>query len=463
MNSIDSALENAGNSKFHYRVVFISGLGFFTDAYDLFIIGVVINLLPLSGWHLSIQERAILDSTSLLAAVFGALLYGRLLDFLGRKAVYGSEIIILVIGAIGSAVATPYNNVIALIIWRFLLGFGIGGDYSTSSTIMTEYSNRKSRGRFIGMVFSMQSIGLVAGPLITILFLTSSIPVYITWRALLFIGAIPAMLVIYFRRTMPEPPRYTASVRGDFKRASENLKKFAGIDSEATGRIVSIRWTRLFMDKRFFITLIGTSVTWFLMDWALYGNSIMSNEILSYIVPSYITGIQSIIRTSEYSAMIFGIAAFPGYWAAAFLIDKIGRRLIQILGFSIMGLSYILIALTGIASASYISYFLLVYGLSYFFIEFGPNMTTFVYPPELFPITTRGLGTGISAAGGKIGAFAGTLTDTIILAFYNVNYLMIILAFLSFAGAVITFALLPETKRKPLSETSGERRYSIAK
>ncbi len=463
MKNIDSALDNAKNSRFHYKVVFISGLGFFTDAYDLFIIGVVINLLPLSGWHLSIQEKAILNSTSLLAAVFGALLYGRLLDFLGRKAVYGSEIIILVIGAVGSALATPYNNIMALIIWRFLLGFGIGGDYSTSSTIMAEYSNKASRGKFIGMVFSMQSIGLVAGPLITILFLTSGIPVYITWRSLLFIGALPAMLVIYFRRTMPEPPRYTASVRGDFKKASENLKRFTGIDADTSGRTISIRWQQLFRDKKFFITLVGTSLTWFFMDWALYGNSIMSNEILSYIVPSSITGINNIIKTSEYSAMIFGIAAFPGYWAAALLIDKIGRKIIQILGFSVMGLSYIIISLTGIASASYILYFLTVYGLSYFFIEFGPNMTTFVYPPELFPITTRGLGTGISAAGGKIGAFTGTLIDTIVLAFYNINDLMLILAILSFAGALITFALLPETKRKPLSETSGEKRYLIAK
>ncbi len=62
------------------------------------------------------------------------------------------------------------------------------------------------------------------------------------------------------------------------------------------------------------------------MDWAFYGNSIMSNSILSFLVPSGLNGINAIILTNKYSALIFGIAAFPGYWVAVFTLDKIGRK-----------------------------------------------------------------------------------------------------------------------------------------
>ncbi len=462
-SSIDESMNRVKSSTFHYKVLFISGLGFFTDAYDLFIIGVVILLLPYAGWsHISIFYEGLITSTALLAAVIGSIVFGRLLDYSGRKAIYGLELVALIIGALGSAFLTPVNNIFLLLFWRFLLGIGIGGDYATSSTIMTEYSNTMNRGKFVGMVFSMQSFGLIAGPLISLSFLMNNISPFITWRALLAIGAIPAIIVIYFRRKMPEPPRYTADVRGDFKTARKNLKNYTGIDSSLQKEnVVDAPWYVLFKDKKFLETLIGTAGAWFLMDWAFYGNSIMSNSIMSSIVPSSITGIHALILTNEYSAMIFGIAAFPGYWIAAYTIDRIGRKPIQITGFAMMALTFGIISIFKfLTTFAFIDYFLLLYGISYFFIMFGPNVTTFVYPPEVFPISTRGFGTGISAAGGKTGAFIGTFADTIILAVIGLHFLMGILSIIAIAGMILTIILLPETKRKDLDVTSREKEYS---
>jgi len=461
-STIDRSMDEAKTSKFHYKVLFISGLGFFTDAYDLFIIGVVILLLPLAGWDdISIFYKGLITSTALLAAVIGSIIFGRLLDYSGRKAIYGLELIALIAGALGSAFLTPVNNVFLLLFWRFLLGIGIGGDYATSSTIMTEYSNTINRGKFVSMVFSMQSFGLIAGPLISIAFLSNYVSPSITWRLLLAIGAIPALIVIYYRRKMPEPPRYTADVRGDYKLAAKNLKTFTGISSSSReGKTVNAPWYVLFKDKKFLLTLIGTAGAWFLMDWAFYGNSIMSNSILSFLVPPTVSGIHAIILTNEYSAMIFGIAAFPGYWLAAFTIDRIGRKPIQMIGFAMMAISFGIISIFSfLTSYKFLDYFLLIYGISYFFIMFGPNVTTFVYPPEVFPISTRGLGTGISAAGGKTGAFIGTFAGTVILAIAGLHFLMGILSIISLVGLIITILLLPETKRKDLGETSGEGRY----
>src|SRR5947208_7436470 len=134
--SVLAKLDNSSLSGFHLKAMLTSGMGFFTDAYDLFIIGAVLAILkPL--WHLSALEISLLGSTSIIAAALGSLIFGWLADRLGRKFIYGYELIVLALGAIASALAP---NVIFLLIFRFILGLGIGGDYPVSATLMSEYS-----------------------------------------------------------------------------------------------------------------------------------------------------------------------------------------------------------------------------------------------------------------------------------------------------------------------------------
>src|ERR1700744_1901891 len=93
-----SEMDNAGVSKEHWKIMFISGMGFFTDAYDLFIIGVVMVLLK-EQWHVSSVEEGLVNSTALLASAIGAVLFGRVADMLGRKRIYGFEVLVLAAGA----------------------------------------------------------------------------------------------------------------------------------------------------------------------------------------------------------------------------------------------------------------------------------------------------------------------------------------------------------------------------
>lgn len=148
-------MDDAKISNHHWKIMFISGMGFFTDAYDLFIIGVVMSLVkPI--WHIGKVEESLVDSTALLAAAFGALLFGRVADMLGRKRIYGVEVLVLAIGAIASAFAP---NIWWLIGLRFILGIGIGGDYPVSATIMSEYAGKSTRGMLVTLVFTMQAAG----------------------------------------------------------------------------------------------------------------------------------------------------------------------------------------------------------------------------------------------------------------------------------------------------------------
>src|SRR5579872_3210793 len=100
----------------HWKIMFISGMGFFTDAYDLFIIGVVMSLLK-DQWHISATADGLVSSTSLLASAIGAVLFGRIADMLGRKRIYGYEVLVLALGAIASALSP---NVWWLIVFRFI-------------------------------------------------------------------------------------------------------------------------------------------------------------------------------------------------------------------------------------------------------------------------------------------------------------------------------------------------------
>src|SRR5271163_687944 len=164
-----SEMDNAGISKEHWKIMFISGMGFFTDAYDLFVIGVVMALLkPI--WHVGKVEESLVESTALLAAALGALLFGRVADMLGRKRIYGVEVLVLAAGAIACAFSP---NIWWLIGLRFILGIGIGGDYPVSATIMSEYFGKNHRGMMVTLVFAMQAAGLIFGPLFASALLTT--------------------------------------------------------------------------------------------------------------------------------------------------------------------------------------------------------------------------------------------------------------------------------------------------
>jgi len=191
-------LDESGITPEHWKIMFISGMGFFTDAYDLFIIGVAMHLIK-AEWHTSPLADGLVTSTALLAAALGALLFGRVADMLGRKRIYGFEVLVLAAGAIASAFSP---NIWWLIGFRVVLGIGIGGDYPVSSTIMSEFSGRRHRGMMVSLVFAMQAAGLIVGPLLAALLLVLGIHHDLVWRLLLAFGAVPALAVFMVRRNL---------------------------------------------------------------------------------------------------------------------------------------------------------------------------------------------------------------------------------------------------------------------
>jgi MFS family permease len=424
-----ATLDEASLNRVHLRAVLASGVGFFTDAYDLFVIGIASALIT-KDWHLSSGHLAILNSTMLGAAFAGALVFGRYADVAGRKRVYWLVAAVMIAGALGSALSGSFWMLIG---FRFLLGIGVGGDYPVSAVMVSEYANRKDRGKLVGMVFGTQALGLIVGPLIALALLGSGASDDVAWRVLLALGAVPAAAVIWLRCRMPESPRYRLQVQERVERAAPTeVAHQPGLRAFLTSR----RWL---------VMLAGTAGCWFLLDYAYYGNTISTPQILGLISPHASTMTKIALQLA-----IFVVAAVPGYVLAIARLDRMGHRRLQLAGFAVMALCFAVIAAIPGMTTTVVP-FLLVYGVSYFFTEFGPNMTTFVLPSELFPVTMRTTGHGISAGVGKLGAFIGVFLFPVLQASLGLRGTLLLTAGVSVLGFALTL-VLPEPAGRSLED-----------
>nr|VDC60008.1 unnamed protein product [Brassica rapa] len=442
------ALDVAKTQLYHFTAILIAGMGFFTDAYDLFCVSLVTKLLgriyyfnPLSDKPGSLPPHVAgaVNGAALCGTLAGQLFFGWLGDKLGRKTVYGITLIMMTLCSIGSGLS--FGNkatgvMTTLCFFRFWLGFGIGGDYPLSATIMSEYANKKTRGAFIAAVFAMQGVGILAGGFVALV--VSSIfdmkfpaPTYevdrllstppqadYVWRIIVMFGALPAVLTYYWRMKMPETARYTALVAKHIKQATQDMSKVLQIQLEVEERAADIM-----KDPR--------------LSYGLFSKEFAKRH-------GYLLGIaraQSLIALCSTLMGFFMMTVFM--FAIAFPYDhwtKPENRL----GFVVM------------------------YSLTFFFANFGPNATTFIIPAEIFPARLRSTCHGISAATGKAGAIVGafgflyaaqpqdkTKTDAGYPPGIGIKNSLITLGVINFVGMLFTF-LVPEPKGKSLEELSGE-------
>jgi MFS family permease len=450
-DDLAQVLDEAPLSRFHRKAVVVSGMGFFTDAYDLFVISTVAALVS-SEWHLSTAETSWVSGAAVLGAFIGAVIFGRLADRFGRKKVYALVATVMVAGALFSALAP---NVLILVLARLLLGLGVGGDYPVSAVLMSEYSNRRHRGRLVSMVFSMQALGLIVGPLIALALLEAHVGHDLTWRLLLGLGAIPALSVIYFRTKMPESPRFQAEVQGRAAKAAEEMAIFSEgslpVPPSCRPGLVRPRVARenrpRLTDIRMLKLVLGTAGAWFVFDYAYYGNTLSLPVILKGVDPG-----ADVTAKLIWSLAMFVAFAVPGYAAAIWWMDRIGHRRLQSLGFGALVLAFFALSVVPALTTS-IGAFIAVFGLSYFFVEFGPNTTTFVLPSEVFPVYSRTTGHGVAAGLGKLGAFVGVFLVPALDARFGLRPMLAIAAVAAGLGLLLT-RLLPEPAQRTLRQVA---------
>ncbi|GFZ14266.1 phosphate transporter 1;4 [Actinidia rufa] len=508
-----NALDVAKTQWYHFTAIVIAGMGFFTDAYDLFCISLVTKLLGRIYYHNAIDAKpgtlppniaAAVNGVAFCGTLTGQLFFGWLGDKMGRKRVYGMTLMIMVICSIASGLSfgkSPKSVMATLCFFRFWLGFGIGGDYPLSATIMSEYANKKTRGAFIAAVFAMQGFGILAGGMVAIIissafnakypapdyqtdpFLSTVPEADYVWRLILMFGALPAALTYYWRMKMPETARYTALVAKNAKQAASDMSKVLQVELEAEQeKVENITQDKgndfgLFSKQflhRHGLHLLGTTSTWFLLDIAFYSQNLFQKDIFSAVgwIPNAKTmsALDEVFKIARAQTLIALCSTVPGYWFTVFFIDRIGRFAIQLMGFFFMTVFMFALAIPynhWTHKDNHIG-FVIMYSLTFFFANFGPNATTFVVPAEIFPARLRSTCHGISAAAGKAGAIVGafgflyaaqsqdpTKTDKGYPPGIGVKNTLLILGGINFLGILFTF-LVPESNGKSLEEMSQE-------
>ncbi|XVE81275.1 hypothetical protein DITRI_Ditri15bG0050700 [Diplodiscus trichospermus] len=506
-----NALDAARTQWYHFTAIVIAGMGFFTDAYDLFSISLVTKLLGRFYYYeegypkpgtLPPNVAGAVNGVAFCGTIAGQLFFGWLGDKLGRKRVYGLTLMLMVVCSIGSGLSfgdSPKGVMATLCFFRFWLGFGIGGDYPLSATIMSEYANKRTRGAFVSAVFAMQGFGILTGGIVALIVSAafdhaykappysvspegSTVPEsdYI-WRIILMFGAIPALLTYYWRMKMPETARYTALIARNAKQAAADMSKVLQVELEAEEEkvekigISSSNTFGLFSKefaRRHGLHLLGTTTTWFLLDIAYYSNNLFQKDIFTAIgwlpKPETMNAIHEVYRVARAQTIIALCGTVPGYWFTVALIDYIGRFTIQLMGFFFMTVFMFALAFPYHHWKSNHVGFLIMYSLTFFFANFGPNATTFVVPAEIFPARLRSTCHGISAAAGKLGAIVGAFgflyaaqstnpseTDKDYPPGIGVKNSLIVLGAINCLGMVFTF-LVPESKGKSLEELTGE-------
>ncbi|CAA3000325.1 inorganic phosphate transporter 1-4-like [Olea europaea subsp. europaea] len=508
-----NALDVAKTQLYHFTAIVIAGMGFFTDAYDLFAISLVTKLLgriyythdgaPKPG-TLPPGVSSAVTGVALVGTLLGQLFFGWLGDKMGRKKVYGVTLVLMVVCSLASGLSfgsTPKGVMATLCLFRFWLGFGIGGDYPLSATIMSEYANKKTRGAFIAAVFAMQGFGILTSGIVALIVSASfdhayNAPTYeqnaalstvpqadYIWRIILMFGAVPAALTFYWRMKMPETARYTALVAKNAKQAVQDMAKVLNVELEAEEeKLEKIAerpansfglFSREFL-RRHGLHLLGTCTTWFLLDIAYYSNNLFQKDIFSavgWIPPAQkMNAVHEVYRIARAQTLIALCSTVPGYWFTVAFIDIIGRFAIQLMGFFFMTVFMFALAIPynhWTHKENRIG-FIVIYSLTFFFSNFGPNATTFVVPAEIFPARLRSTCHGISAAAGKAGAIVGAFgflyaaqpkdpskRDAGYPAGIGVKYSLIVLGCVNALGILFTF-LVPESNGKSLEEASGE-------
>ncbi|MBC8016443.1 MAG: MFS transporter, partial [Sporomusaceae bacterium] len=384
---IVTRLERVPVGKFHYHLLIITGLGWMFDAMDTGIIAFVLPVL-IKSWGLTATQVGYIGSIGLVGMALGAILSGSAADRFGRKKIFAGT---LVIYSIATGLCGLAWNLESLLVFRFLVGFGLGGQLPVAVTLVSEYAPPTARGKMIVLLESFWGLGWLAAALIAYLV----IPHY-GWNIAFLIGALPALYVFKIWKSVPESVHYLLG-KGRIEEAHAIVKQMeesAGIEVVEIMIAPQIQksppvtfadlWAPKFMKRTIMLWIL-----WFGIVYSYYG-------IFTWL-PSLMVGQgYSVIKTFEY-VLIMTVAQLPGYFAAAYLVDRIGRK---------ATLS------TFLAASAICSYFfgqggssttVLMWGSLMSFFNLGAWGVVYTYTPELYPTRIRALASGWAAAIGRVG------------------------------------------------------------
>ena len=447
-----SKLDEKPFSRFHVLAMFTTGMGVFTDGYDLSSIGLVLPLCLASFGvdHITGFQSGLLTGSALVGSVVGALLFGWLAQK-GRKRFYGIDVGIM---AAAAAVQAFAPNLWTLIAIRFVLGIGVGADYVLSPTIMAEHANVKDRGKKLAFGFgAMWGFGAIGAALVLLALQQLGVRPDLQWRIVLGFGAVPALSVLTLRRRMPETARYLARVEGDSEKAREVINGITG-ESVEHAPVADTRPLRTLLATHA-RGVIGAALLWMLYDIVLYSGVLFGPSVIA-------EGLH--LSEVGFTLVTYALLGAPATLLGCVLVDHAGRRTMTAVGFTLCGIGLLGFApMLGSASHAPVLTFAM-FALYNMALCVGPGAISGagLLGVELAPTRIRSIAQSFTVVGGRIGAALAAFVFPALLGAIGETSLMVVLAVVALFGAAVTFIAIPETAGRSLEDINGDHDSAIA-
>ncbi|RHW34920.1 MFS transporter [Lysinibacillus yapensis] len=392
------------------KLLGVAGVGWMFDAMDVGILSFVIAALAVD-WNLTSSQMGWIGSVNSIGMAVGALVFGVLADKVGRKKIFMWTLILFSIASGLSAITT---TLAVFLILRFFVGMGLGGELPVASTLVSESVEAKERGRVVVLLESFWAGGWLIAALISYFVIPSDIWPIEGWRVALILTAIPAFYAVYIRMHLPDSPQFSAKPEAKNRSIMKNI---AGVWQKKYSRATLMLW-----------------ILWFTVVFSYYGMFLW--------LPSVMVGKGFDLITSFKYVLIMTLAQLPGYFTAAWFIEKWGRKFVLIT--YLIGTAVSAFVFGNAESVSV----LLGAGILLSFFNLGAWGALYAYTPEQYPTVIRGTGAGMAAAVGRIGGILGPLLVGYLLkAEYDIGYIFGIFCVSIIIGAFSVLLLGKETKQ----------------
>ncbi|WP_233837941.1 MFS transporter [Paraburkholderia sp. ZP32-5] len=456
MSAVAARLERLPISSFHRRLLLIGGLGYMFDGLDssslAFLLPVVSKL-----WQLTSAETGLVASSTYIGYFFGAFLSGVLADVIGRRRIMMSALAIYCVASLASATAQDWHTFFAL---RVVAGFGSGAETVVIAPFLAEFVPRRYRGMFCGALVGFMSFGYLSSSILGFAVVRNYVD---GWRYLAVITSLPVVMLLWWRRTLPESPRWLES-QGREAEADSIVSKIeawfaakgialapvsavnptgataAPTPASAPAKAGGSAWRNVvaLWSPRLARTTAVSWLMWFSVAFAYYS---FFSWIPSLLVKEGLT----ITKSFGYSIAIYG-AQIPGYFSAAWLNEKIGRKAVVASYMTLGGIAAITLAF------SHTGLQIMAAGIALSFFMNGAFAGVYAYTPEVFPTAVRTTGTGSSSSFGRIGSVSAPILVGLVYPMLGFLGVFGMTTAVLLIGACVVFFLGIETRNRSLED-----------
>ena len=432
-------LDRVPVNRFHTWLLITSGLGWMFDAMDVLLIGFLVTPIT-KEFTLAPAQVGLVASAGFVGMFLGAAISGRLADRYGRRPIFQATLVLFSIGAVLSAVAPTFELLLAA---RVIAGLGLGGELPVVATLVSEFSPRAQRGRMIVLLESFWAYGTLAAGLVALFVLPQ-----FGWRGAFLVAALPALYVAYLRSALPESPRYLAE-RGRSAEADAIVRRVeragggalltlgAAVAPARSGRTsLTELWRPAYARRTAMLWILWFGITFTYYGIFLYVPSLLAARGLSEV------------RSNEFF-FLSTIAQIPGYFSAAWLVERWGRKptlVAYLLGTAAAAFLY---GNSGTGSDAFL------YAALLSFFNLGAWGVVYTISPELYPTAVRGTGAGVAAAVGRIGGIIGPFLTPVLVPALGQSGVFAMFMILLVVTALNVWLLAEETRGRSLEDIAG--------